>query len=553
MQKIFRSIFITKPMKMNYISTIVLNIFALLFLSYLILFMHNEIDLSWHIGLMIFYFIISAIFMIYYREDCTINLGTYSEQLKVDYSLSFASYVIKSFLLSVFYIATNLIIVSFIQLIEYITKMHIFNSFIPFITGFVVVLAITRSIFELTKTSPFLFLGIIIIPFLTFSLVGIEKAVLGWTFLAMFLGMIANQFLSKDLTTLVPEKFKVFIKNEEELEKELIKKKYTLLIFIPILYVSLLISEKIFESAPYIYLINNIHSKHYQSVPTEYFSDFFIWNTFLKLFIVLVAWACFTTCKDWIFETISMKLLDVNVTLNDIPLKNGKYNCVKYNLLSQKLKINENHYFFLNNNNIMIERELKKIGKIYNISDNLLLSDLWGNKTIKYVSNDILKIEDNFFILDKSDTQNEISNSKKQVDLNILKINHYNVWIILFVFIFLFSILTMLITWSMKNSYRGEYVYNNTNVSDKPNFDTNDKIVFSKDDIYIIKKSNIAHMPAIITKYRYDNVTMTIRNNKGDKIGEVETVPNITYHKILKINDDNNEKLYYPQELIPEQ
>ena len=105
----------------------------------------------------------------------------------------------------------------------------------------------------------------------------------------------------------------------------------------------------------------------------------------------------------------------------------------------------------------------------------------------------------------------------------------------------------------MKNNYRGVYIYNNTSVSDKPNFDTNDKIVFSKDDIYIIKKSNIGHMPAIITKYRYDNLTMTIRNNKGDKIGEVETIPNITYRKMLKINDDNNEKQYYPQELIPEQ
>lgn len=154
--------------------------------------------------------------------------------------------------------------------------MNIFNSFIPFITGFVVILAITRSIFELTRTSPFIYLGLIIIPVLTLSLVGIEKAVLGWTFLAMFLGMIANQFLSKDLIKLVPEQFKDFIKNEEELEKELIKKKYTLIIFIPILYVSLLISEKIFESDPYIFLINNIHSKHFQSVPTEYFSEFFI-------------------------------------------------------------------------------------------------------------------------------------------------------------------------------------------------------------------------------------------------------------------------------------
>lgn len=550
MQKIIRSIFIARPMKINYISTVVLNIIALLFLSYLILFKQNEIDLNWHIGFTIIYLIMVIIFMFYYRKDCTIDLGPYREQMKVDYSISIGSYLLKSILLSIFYVSTNNIIVS---LIENFPKLNIFNSSIPFITVFVVILIITRLIFEITRISPFIYLGFIIIPLLTFSFVGIEKAILGWTFLAMFLGMIANQFLSADLKIFVPKKFKVFINNEEELKEDILKKKYALIIFIPILYVSLLISEKILGSAPYIYMVNSIHSKHFQSVPTDYFSDFLIWNALLKLFIVFLAWVCFTICKDWIFETISMKLLDVNVTLNDIPLKNGKYNCVNYKLLSKKWKINENHYFYLNKN-VIIERKLKKkISKTYNISDNLLLSEQWGNKTIKYVSDDILKIEDDFFILDKSDTQKEISNSKKQIGVNILKINHYNVWDTLIVVILLFFILTQLITFSMKNSYRGVYFYNNTNISDKPNFDINDKIVFSKDDIYIIKKSNIGHVPDIITKYRYDNVTMTIRNNKGDKIGEVEPIPNNTYRKMLKIHDDNNEKIYYPQELIAEQ
>ena len=546
MQKIIRSIFITRPMTINYISTVVLNIIALSFLFY----KHNEIELNWQTTFTIIYLIMVIVFMFYYRKDCTINLGPYREQMKVDYSISIGSYLLKSILLSIFYVFTYNIIVSSIKSF---TKLNIVNSFIPFITVVVVILVITRLIFEITRISPFIYLGFIIIPLLTFSFVGIEKAILGWTFLAMFLGMIANQFLSADLKMFVPKKFKVFINNEEELKEDVLKKKYTLIIFIPILYVSLLISEKILGSAPYIYMVNSIHSKYFQSVPTDYFSDFLIWNAILKLFIVFLAWVCFTTCKDWIFETISMKLLDVNVTLNDIPLKNGKYNCVKYKLLSKRWEINENYYFYLNKN-IIIERKLKKkISKTYNISDNLLLSEQWGNKTIKYVSDDILKIEDNFFILDKSDTQNEISNSEKQIGINILKINHHNVWNPLFVVILLFFILTKLITFTMKNSYRGVYIYNNTNVSDKPNFDTNDKIVFSKDDIYIIKKSNIGHMPAIITKYRYDNLTMTIRNNKGDKIGEVETIPNITYRKMLKINDDNNEKQYYPQELIPEQ
>lgn len=546
MQKIIRSILITRPMTINYIFTVVLNSIALLFLFC----NRNEIELNEHIVFTIFYLIMVIVFMFYYRKDCTIALGPYREQMKVDYSISIGFYLLKSFLLSIFYVSTYNIIVSSIKSFP---KLNIVNSFIPFITVFVVILVITRLIFEITRISPFIYLGFIIIPLLTFSFVGIEKAILGWTFLAMFLGMIANQFLSDDLKMFVPKKFKVFINNEEELKEDVLKKKYTLIIFIPILYVSLLISEKILGSAPYIYMVNSIHSKHFQSVPTDYFSDFLIWNAILKLFIVFLAWVCFTTCKDWIFETISMKLLDVNVTLNDIPLKNGKYNCVKYKLLSKRWEINENYYFYLNKN-IIIERKLKKkISKTYNISDNLLLSEQWGNKTIKYVSDDILKIEDSFFILDKSDTQNEISNSEKQIGVNILKINHRNVWKLLIVVILLFFILTQLITFTMKNSYRGVYIYNNTNVSDKPNFDTNDKIVFSKDDIYIIKKSNIGHMPAIITKYRYDNVTMTIRNNKGDEIGEVETIPNITYRKMLKIHDDNNEKQYYPQELIPEQ
>lgn len=550
MQKIIRTVFITRPMTINYISTLVLNLSALSFLCYLMLFEHNMIDLNWYKVLTLIYFIIVVVFVIHYRKDCTINLGTYSEQLKVDFKPSLPFYVIKSFLISSYYIFTNIIIVSLIEKIstdKCCEKLHIL---IPCISIFVFVLAITRIIFELTKISPFILLGFIIIPLLMFSFVGIEKAILGWTFLAMFLGMIANQFLSMDLRQLVPEKFKIFIKNEEELEEIINKKKYTLIVFIPILYVSLLIAEKILDSAPYIYMINAIHSKHFQSVPTDYFSEFLIWNAFLKLLIVLVAWACFQTCKDWIFETLSMKLLNVNISLNDISLKNGIYYLVKYKRLNHKWKINENHYFYLAGN-VIIERKLKrKIHKIYNISDNLLLPEKGRSKIIKYVSNDILKIGDDFFVLDKSDSKSEISDSNRQVGLNILQINHYNIWSILFsfIFIFIFSILTMLITCSMKNSYRGEYFYNISGDINKPKLDKNDQIFFCREDIYIIKRNKLFGNHDIVSKYKYDDVTLTIKNSKGERIGEIETNQNNTYaQRLIVIHDNNIKKKYYPK------
>ena len=550
MQKIIRTVFITRPMTINYISTLVLNLSVLLFLCYLMLFEHNMIDLNWYKVFTFIYLIIVFIFVIHYRKDYTINLGTYSEQLKVDFKPSLPFYVIKSFLISLYYILTNIFIVSLIEKILNNNFFEKLNVFIPYISIsisiLIFVLALMRIIFELTKISPFILLGFIIIPLLMFSFIGIEKAILGWTFLAMSLGMIANQFLSMDLRHLVPEKFKIFIKNEEELEGIINKKKYTLIVFIPILYVSLLISEKIMDSDPYIYMINAIHSKHFQSVPTDYFSEFLIWNAFLKLLIVLVAWACFQTGKDWIFETLSMKLLDVNISLNDISLKNGKYNLVKFKRLNNKWKINENHYFYLAGN-VIIERKLEKnIHNIYNISDNLLLSEKGRREIIKYVSNDILKIGDDFFVLDKSDSQSEISDSNRQVGLNILKINHYTIWSILFLFIFMFLILTMLITCSMKNSYRGEYVYNISGDINKPNFDNNDKILFCKEDIYIIKTNKLSGKNDIVSKYRYDDVTLTIKNSKGERIGEIESNQNNTYsQKLIVIHDGNIKKKYY--------
>ena len=192
MQKIIRSIFITRPMTINYISTLALNFIALLFLCYLMLFERNMIDLNFYKISTIFYLIIVVIFIVYYRKDYTINLGTYREQLKVDYKPSYIIYFIKSSLVSFFYILTNIIIVSMIEKIANDKSYHMLNFVIPYIPVFVFILAITRIIFELTKISPFILLGFIIIPLLTFSFVGIEKAILGWTFLAMFLKMRKN-------------------------------------------------------------------------------------------------------------------------------------------------------------------------------------------------------------------------------------------------------------------------------------------------------------------------------------------------------------------------
>ena len=135
-----------------------------------------------------------------------------------------------------------------------------------------------------------------------------------------------------------------------------------------------------------------------------------------------------------------------------------------------------------------------------------------------------------------------------QDGLNILQINHYTIWITLFSFVFFFLILTMLITYSMKNSYRGEYVYNISGDINKPNFDNNDRIIFSKEDIYIIKRDKLASNSEIICKYKYDDVSLTIKNSKGDIIGEIETEQNNTYgNKVIVIHDDNVKKIYYPK------
>ena len=98
MQKLARAIFITRPMRLNYISTLILNVSVLLFLFYLILFEHNMIDQNWNKVFAFIYFIIIVVFVIYYRKDWAINLGTYSEHLKVDFKPSLPVFVLKSIL-----------------------------------------------------------------------------------------------------------------------------------------------------------------------------------------------------------------------------------------------------------------------------------------------------------------------------------------------------------------------------------------------------------------------------------------------------------------------
>lgn len=543
MQKIIRSIFITKPMAINYISTIILNFVSFLFLMYLIIYEQNKIDLNWYIGFSIFYLVLVVCFIFYYKKDLNINLGTFSEQLKVDFKPSITLYFIKSLLVSILYILTYFILS---DLIRVILNGNTTNAMSISISIFIFILAITRISFEISKISPFILLGWFIIPLLVFSFVGIEKALLGWTFLAMLLGIVSNQFLSMDLKQLVPERFKVLIKNEEELKEKITRKKYTLIIFMPIFYLSLLLAEKISESHFYIYMINSIYSKHFQVIPSDDFSVILIWNAALKLFIVFLGWVCIDICNNWILETISMKLLGVSVSLNNISLQKGKYNCVKYKISSRKWEISEDYYIRLVGN-VIIEIRLKEnIRNQFKISDNLLLSDQGKKKTIKFISNNILKIDDNFFVLDKSDTQSKISNQNKQVGINILQINHYSIWSFLASIIFLFFLLSQMIDFAMKNNYRGVYFYSISGDINKPNFDENDKIVFSEDNIYLIKRNNVRNIPDIITKYRYDNVTMTIKNNKDVKIGEIESIPDYALgKKSIIVYENNIKKTYY--------
>ncbi|MCO4648596.1 hypothetical protein DJZ09_01995 [Streptococcus infantarius subsp. infantarius] len=113
------------------------------------------------------------------------------------------------------------------------------------------------------------------IPLFIFSLVGIEKALLSWTFASIILSSLVLQFLNEDIKLLQPKNFIKILNNNanNESKEKLTKLRYQVLLFIPFLYLALIVSEVLIYNDEFNFLYNYLFERHENILSVSYLSD----------------------------------------------------------------------------------------------------------------------------------------------------------------------------------------------------------------------------------------------------------------------------------------
>lgn len=307
----------------NFFITLILNVVSLFYLLNIFI---NEISIKNVISILM-YLIALVIFILFNYKDIKYNLGTVKEQLKVNSASSFKKYFFSAVAYTIFYIVTFMLSISLIE--KFIQKYFgadVFEN--AYISGLllilIIVLCISRILYTLIKISPFIAICIFVVPLFIISVIGIENSLLGWTFLTLVILTTVLKFISFDIRYFLSDReIKDLNQEEDKIKQRLIKMKYIVLAYTPLLYLSLLISEKIYTSESFIYLVNLLSSYHFEREYISYFSIFSLFSTFVKFIFILLSIMIYTEYKETIFRFISRFLLGVKEL--DSPIVNGRY------------------------------------------------------------------------------------------------------------------------------------------------------------------------------------------------------------------------------------
>jgi hypothetical protein len=316
----------------------------------------------------------------------------------------------------------------------------------------VMCLILSKILFDIARMPPVYLLIYITIPLFTFSLVGIEKSLLSWTFVSLILISIVPQFISEDIKKILSNNFLENLFGTQQdinsnFEKEFLKLKYKIYIFVPFFYIALIVSEKIIYTNGFNYLFNYIFDRHDDIQNISYFSTTNFMITLIKVFLVLYLLIPYFEYSDFIINKIA-KFLIMKIEIKSGNVEyNGIYNRVSY---TKKEWIIDNSDFYSGYKGLFFNNK----ERCYYLSKNdILISNEKKKIRIKPITEEIFKVEDNYYVSYKSDILKKLSNMSFRL-LN--KPDHAVLLFPLTVIIFV-----LLGAWFFKphfhNSFRGYY------------------------------------------------------------------------------------------------
>ena len=233
--------------------------------------------------------------------------------------------------------------------------------------------------------------------------------------------------------------------------------------YIPMFYISLLISEKISRTNTFIYIVNKISFGHENLESIRYLSFHTLYSSSLKLLFITYSFTLFWSIKEYLLEKITKKLLNIQESSITQLIPKGRNNRFYQKKIRKKWKINRH-------------KQRNLVARNKKITDNP--NGYFRNKII-----------------------------------------YHSIFIIATLTIFI--VVYVISRRDMNNSYRGDYYRLIENEQSKQ-VCLNDKLSFS--DNCIIEKKIIKNEEIKNNYYIYDNVSLTVSNSNDKKIGELDYV-----------------------------
>lgn len=376
-------------------------------------FIRNIPQVLWQWLVMLGYIIISFIYYVINRGDMKYYFISIYDQLNKKYSPTFWKYFLSSLLTSTKYIFMGIFFQTMLQsLFGELIIPGIGISAYSFPLLVVMCFILSKILFDIARIPPVYLLIYITIPLFTFSLVGIEKTLLSWTFVSLILISIVPQFISEDIkkilsNNLLENLFGTQQDINSNFKKEFLKLKYKIYIFVPFFYIALIVSEKVIYTNGFNYLFNYIFDRHDDLQNISYFSTTNVIITLIKVFLILYLLIPYFEYSDFIINKIA-KFLIIKIERKSGNVEyNGIYNRVRYKNLKRKWFIDNFDFYncykryFYNN----------KEGCLYFSKNDILTSN--KEKKIKPITEEIFKIDENYYVSDKSVILKKLPTMKK--------------------------------------------------------------------------------------------------------------------------------------------
>lgn len=286
------SLFINKPMKWHYVVTIFIHS---IFLFFYFISMHKIFDL---LGILSFIFLIGFVYINY--KEINTDLGTIKIQMLKNVQRKDIEYWCTLGINFLTYIFIFILYVS----IESCKQYFIFD-----LKWLVSILLVYRLVFDLIKIAPFISFIYIVIPITVLSVIGINDSLLNWTFVSLILVTIVNHLLTNEIQYFLSKRERKIAFKKHSLKIRLFRIKCKILLFIPLLYCSLLFSEIISKSEIFLYLINRISHTNLEMGENSLLSFFNFYTIAIKLLFLTFSIVIWGEYSDSILKKIARLLV----------------------------------------------------------------------------------------------------------------------------------------------------------------------------------------------------------------------------------------------------